>query len=132
MTLRKRGYSVPDFKDYADSIDWVKRKSKEYGGRNKFLSSEEFKNAEERIHELYRATREKEKASYKIPKGFKVGMRVKRDITGMFMSSETLRGVCKMYRGKAMVKLDHEMLISKRGKTQYGKYVPYDETWKKE
>jgi len=132
MSLRKRGYLVPDFKDYADSLEWVKNKSKEYGGRNKFLSSAEFKNAETRINELYRETKKKQKSGYKIPNGFKVGMRVKKTVAGMFMSNDTVHGVCKMYKGKAMVKLDNEMLISKRGKTQYGKYVPYDEKWKNE
>jgi hypothetical protein len=43
---------ISKFDTYEDAVNWIEEKSKEYGGKNKFLSSEEYKNAYPTILEL--------------------------------------------------------------------------------
>jgi len=44
---------------YSEMTEWVNKRSQEYGGKNKFLTSDEYRNAYPYLMELYKAEKQK-------------------------------------------------------------------------
>lgn len=114
---------------YKEAVDWIEKKSKEYGGKNKFLSSDEYKKMYPIIKNLHDI--EKMKTASKAEKamkevGAKFGDRVRYDYVSPFMNVAEYTGTIINKNGIPYVKLDKGQK-SMKGKST----VPWHKGWKK-
>ncbi len=105
------------FNDYRSAIDWIDSKSKEYGGKNKFMASDEYKAAYPEIKRLHDEKKAEHDQGQKLKSadaiaameesGVKVGDVVEYDAAGPGMTVETYRGKIAIGVGKRpIVKLE--------------------------
>ena len=98
-----------EFKSYADSELWIEAKSKEYGGKNKFLASQEYRDAYPAIQALHRGRTQEfgQKASEAMREvGALYGDRVHYDAVSPFGQVEAFSGIIVERKGLPYVKLD--------------------------
>jgi hypothetical protein len=97
-------------KTYAEAVEWIENKAKEYGGKNKFFSSEEYRNKYTEINDLYiksliDVSKRGKEAMTEV--GAKEGQRVYYDKVGFWGEVEHQEGILKFDRnGVPKVKLD--------------------------
>ena len=101
--------SVPVFVDYQDALDWIARKSKEYGGRGPFTASPEYREAQPAIEALYKA--QKRETDGKIRQDFATsgqaeGDRVEHTSVGMFLTVAHIEGTVEVRGGVPHVRID--------------------------
>ena len=99
----------------ADITSYIADGAKRHGGKNKFLSSEEYREAYPIIERIYadetatQRTHNKAAADTAMSEaGVSYGDRVTYTIAGMFFSTETVTGTIVNRGGFAMVKLDEK------------------------
>jgi hypothetical protein len=85
-------------KTYQDALDWIALKSKEYGSKNEFLSSDEYRKAypeveKLRMEEILNISYKGKKAMEKV--GAKEGQRVYYDVVGSWGYVEPQEGIIK-------------------------------------
>lgn len=97
-------------KTYAEALEWIAKKSKEYKSKNEFLSSDEYRKAYPEIEKLRMGVLLDISAKGKTAMdevGAKVGQRVYYDVAGLWGAVEQQEGVIKMDKeGIPRVKLD--------------------------
>jgi hypothetical protein len=102
-------------KTYQEALDWIAKKSKEYGGKNEFLSSDEYRKAYPEIEKLRIGVLLDISAKGKIAMdevGAKVGQRVYYDVVGLWGVVEQQEGVIKIDKqGIPRVKLDSGKIV---------------------
>lgn len=97
-------------KSYQEALEWIEYKSKEYGSKNKFYSSREYRDKYTEINRFYlesllKISNKGKKAMSEV--GAKEGQRVYYDIVGFWGEVEHQEGVLKIDRnGIPKVKLD--------------------------
>lgn len=102
------------FLDYDHALEWVAEKTKEYGGKNKFMSSPEYKEAYQEIDELYREVK-KETSAKRVKQmedhGLKYGDQVRySQLALMFGGVVVLNGQLVERRGIPYVRLDQQTM----------------------
>jgi len=126
---------VPDFESYQDALDWIAQRSKAYGGKMRFTSSEEYREAEPIVRKLYNQSKKKQNpglSEAELAKhGLKIGDRVARTVVGPFLNQERFTGKLARSKKGPVVKLDHEMPVNRRGRMSYVKSIAWDPSWKK-
>ena len=82
-------------KDYKDALEWMEKKAKEYGGKDKFFSSSEYRNAYPQIQKLHTASlKDFSNKAYKAMSevNAKSGQRVSYDVVGLWGHVERQEG----------------------------------------
>jgi len=97
-------------KTYQEALEWIENKSKEYGGKNRFFSSKEYRDKYTEIQDLYRKSlldiSLKGKSAME-EVGAKEGQRVYYDVVGFWGKIEKQTGTIKIdKKGIPKVKLD--------------------------
>ena len=86
-------------KTYQEALEWIEKKSSEYGGKNTFLTSPEYRKKYPEIQKLYMESiltiSTKGKTAME-EAGAKEGQRVYYDIVGSFGTVEDQEGVIKI------------------------------------
>lgn len=119
------------FKTYDQSRDWLEKKAKEYGSKNEFLASEEYKKA---YPELVSLEKKKltdiSKRGAKAMKEVKVkeGDTVEYDAVSPFGIVESYCGKLIIKRGTPYVKLKEKALVAGKG---YRKTVRWHKGFRK-
>lgn len=85
-------------KTYAEAVEWIGKKAKEYGGRNKFFVSQEYRDKYSEIDKLYHESllnisNKGKEAMAEV--GAKEGQRVYYDVVGSFGHVEQQEGIIK-------------------------------------
>ena len=97
-------------KTYQEALEWINKKSKEYGGKNRFFTSQEYRDKYTEIQKLYiesltNISLKGEAAMEEV--GAKEGQRVYYDKVGFWGEVEHQEGIIKIDRnGMPKVKLD--------------------------
>lgn len=129
--------SKPRFSTYAEALDWIEQKTREYGGKGKFTSSQEYKEAWPEIDELYKREKKAKpsKATYTdadLEKaGLSYGDRVEMTFFGLMMTQAKATGVLVKRGGKPQVKLDSPLTVGKNGRLTNRKFIEWTPVWKK-
>jgi len=112
--------SVPRFKTYDEVTAWVAAKVKEYGGKNKFFSSPEYRQAHPVINKLYKEVKRKydekkqsEGAAAMEAAGVSYGDRVRYQFVGPFLQIQTLTGKVIRRKGVPYVRLNEPVSTTK-------------------
>ena len=97
-------------KTYQEALEWIENKSKEYGGKNKFFASKEYRDKYNEIQDLYRKSLLDISLKGKFAMeevGVKEGQRVYYDVVGFWGTIEHQEGIIKIDKnGIPKVKLD--------------------------
>ncbi len=96
-------------KTYFEAVEWIEKKSKEYGGKNIFFTSEEYRQKYPEIQKLYMEANlniSNKGKEVMAEVGAMEGQRVYYDIVGSFGHVETQNGIIKFdKKGIPIVKL---------------------------
>lgn len=129
LIKRLKEQEILIFDSYKDALDWIKIKSNEYGSKNAFLSSDEYRsvypyldNLYQNEKELYRKTAEDAMADV----GIQFGDRVYYDYLGSFFDVDTYTGIVINKNGIPYVKYD-KGLVDMAGR----KSSKWHKGWKK-
>lgn len=96
-------------KTYREALEWIENKSKEYGSKNKFFTSQEYRDRYTEINKLYlesliNISNKGKEAMIEV--GAKEGQRVYYDVIGSFGHVEQQEGIIKFdKKGIPRVKL---------------------------
>lgn len=100
---------TPAFSSYDQALEWVEGKVREYGGRNRFLSSDEYKRALPEIRRLYdewHSGYSARKGSELAAAGLQPGDLVEYTAVSPFGFADTFTGQIVMRKGVPWVKID--------------------------
>ena len=131
-TLKSERNLSPDFETYDEACAWVDRKAKEYGGKNNFLSSDEYREAYPKIaalhaagHRVYTARKQDDLAEA----GLRSGDRVTSTTQGIFGPGDSISGTITMRKGVPWVKLDEPTAVSVEGRVSIRSSVRWTPRW---
>jgi len=113
LTNLDKTAAAPKFRNYEEAMAWVKKKSREYGGKNKFLSSDEYREAYPVIKRLSDKAKSEARKSLRGDAeramkevGVRFGDRVEWHQVGPFMTVDVFTGTVVDKKGIPYVKLD--------------------------
>lgn len=107
----------PEFESLEEANDWIDKKINEYGSKNKFLSSDEYKKAYPQIEKLHKQEKQDfNEAAKKAMKesGVDFGDRVEYSRANPFGEVFVYEGVIENKNGLPKVKLDKKTMDGKR------------------
>ena len=117
------------FETYKDALDWVDKKSKEYGSKNVFYSSDEYKKIYPYIKKLYDIDKEqRRKKAEEIMKevGINYGDKVEYTYISPYFTTENYTGIVFEKNGIPYVKYDKGLVDIKNRKSSM-----WHKGWKK-
>lgn len=101
--------SISTLTNYSQALEWINTKAKEYGSKNAFFSSSEYKIAYPKIKKLQKQAQTdfSEYAKSELKKsGLKIGDKVRYGYVGLFFNATEYSGVLIERNSIPYVKLD--------------------------